>query len=199
MFTGVIQEVGKVIDTNFAQDFLKIKIWGKKLNSSKIGESVAINGVCLTITKITKPDIYEFDIIQETLQKTNLQNLQKNSPVNIEKALKLNQGIDGHLVLGHVDFSGKIKKINRRGKNTSLQIGMPAKFRKYITYKGSVTINGVSLTVSKAFKNHFAVELIPYTLKNTNLGNLNINDKVNIEIDIIARYLENLISHHENH
>ena len=177
MFTGIIQEVGKVPKVKNKKDEKIFTIETVKiLESKKIGDSIAINGACLTVTEI------------ETLDLTNLSEIKENSEVNIEGALKMGQSLDGHIVQGHVDCIGKVLG----WKKNVLQIKFPSKIQKYIALKGSITINGVSLTISKRKKEEFEVSLILHTIQNTNLGKLKKNDKVNLEIDIIARYLETL-------
>jgi riboflavin synthase len=193
MFTGIIKEIGIIEEI---EELKTSKLFKIKCNSALIGkkidESIAVNGVCVTI--IEKDDqSFKFSAISETLEKSNLNELEKGSEVNLEPALTLAQGIDGHLVQGHVDNTAEIKAI----KENRLIIESPKDLVKYIAHKGSITINGVSLTVSKIEEGYFAVELIPHTQENTNLGKLKKGDRVNLEIDLIARYLEGLLNQKE--
>jgi len=147
----------------------------------------------MTITKI-KSKTFTFEAIPESLEKTNLANLVKNSKVNLEPALKLNQDIDGHLVLGHIDDTAKVISLKNEEEHIILKMKTPKTLKQYITHKGSISINGVSLTISNCTKTSFSVDLIPHTLKLTNLSNLKKDDRVNIEIDMIARYLKGLLN-----
>jgi riboflavin synthase len=154
----------------------------------KKGDSLAINGVCLTLVKKEKDFLYFF-LSQETLDKTNLGLLKPGNKVNLEIPLTLQSPLSGHLVTGHVDGKGKVIKIERRGQNKRLFISFPKDLRKYIIPKGSIAINGVSLTVALLFENYLEIELIPFTLEHTNLNQLKAGDIINIECDLIGKYL----------
>ncbi len=193
MFTGIIEEMGKVETISTEKGNKNFVISTKKiLNGKKIGDSITVNGACCTITKKQNTN-FTFAAIPETLKKTNLDSLKKGNLVNLEGSLTLNKALDGHIVQGHVDTKAKIIKLEQSSKKNQLTIQLPQKVKKYLALKGSITINGVSLTVSDLKNSSFSVDLIPYTLKETNLGLLKKNDYINLEIDIIARYLENLI------
>lgn len=185
MFTGIIQEMGTAEKTGKT---LKVRAGGV-LKDKKTGDSIAVDGVCLTITKLSKNSFWA-DVIAETAKLTTLGKLKPGQKVNLEPAMKCGGILNGHFVTGHIDTTGKILK----NKNGTVDIGFHKKFKKYIAKKGSITINGVSLTVADLDGSIFTVKLIPHTIKNTNLGNLKKNDKVNIEVDILARYLEQLLN-----
>lgn len=184
MFTGIIKEIGFLKNKiKHSKAVFDLEIACKKIKP-KAGDSIAVNGVCLTVVKKTNTGFWT-NVVSETFKKTNLKFLNTNSPVNLEPALKMNDKFDGHFVTGHIDDIGTVLKISAR----ELIISFPKNLSKFIAKKGSVALNGVSLTVAKVQKNKLSVALIPFTNKNTNLGILKKGDKVNIEIDIIARYL----------
>ena len=196
MFTGIILELGKVVAVEKIAQGAKLKIFSEKLiKDSQRGDSIAVNGVCLTVTEIdrTKKTL-SFDVSQETLKKTTLGELKKESPVNLESALTLNTKLGGHLVTGHVDGVGVIKKVEKFGNYIKIEIATPQEVLKYCVPKGSVAVDGISLTVVDLFTNSFSVVIIPHTLKMTTLGFKNVGDSVNLEPDIIAKYVEKFIS-----
>ncbi len=197
MFTGIIQELGEIqkIESQKTIKTFTVKTNSSFLINKKIGDSIAVNGVCVSITKKNK-NHFTFDAIKETLNKTNFNELKKNKKINLESSLKINQSLDGHIIQGHVDGIGKIKNLKISNKNniSFLEITLPEILEKYIAFKGSISINGVSLTISDLTEKTFRVDLIPHTIKKTNLQFLKKNDKVNLEIDIIARYLERLLN-----
>ncbi len=194
MFTGIIKELGKVKKITKSSQSATFVIQAKSiLKNKKIGESIAVNGVCVTITKLTKGN-FEFEAIKETLDISNLKSLEIDDEVNLEPALTLNQSLDGHLVQGHIDTEGTVENYN---ENT-LTIKFPKQISDCLAFKGSITVNGVSLTISDLQDSTFSVSLIPHTLKNTNLKNLKKGDKVNLEVDLIARYLKNLLDKKDN-
>lgn len=190
MFTGIIQEIGKVKELKKNPSGMEILVESKKVvKKKKIGDSIAINGACLTIVAINDNG-FAVEIVEETLNRTNLKDLQIGSAINLEPALSLNQGLDGHLVQGHIDTEGTVESLDKKG---ILTIKFPANINHYLAFKGSITINGVSLTIANLQDDTFSVALIPHTLANTNLKNLKKGDKVNLEVDLIARYLKNLL------
>lgn len=192
MFTGIITHLGKIKDIQTKTDQVYISIESTIVDRLELGSSIAIDGICLTVTAL-QGDSFEIQAMPETLRLTNLSQKSIGSKINLEKPLTLNQGLDGHIVLGHVDGVGKVTKSQRESdKNWILQVQPPSDLLKFITYKGSITINGVSLTVSKQEGEVFEVSLIDYTLQNTNLSDLKTGDLVNLEIDVVARYLEKL-------
>ena len=191
MFTGIIEEMGIVegISSKKNLSVLKVRVQ-KVLKGAKKGTSIAVNGVCLTVTDIKK-DILEFDIMRETLLKTNLGTLRPKDCVNLERALKANGRIDGHFVSGHVDDMGLIKAKITGENYTELQISTKRNLMKYIAPKGSVCLDGVSLTIGEVRKTYFSIYLIPFTLEVTTLGNMKKGDRINIETDILAKYILN--------
>ncbi len=191
MFTGIIEEMGIVEGISSKENLSVLKVRAKKvLKGVKLGTSIAVNGACLTVTDIKK-NVLMFDVMRETLLKTNLGTLKPKSHVNLERALKANGRVDGHFVSGHVDDIGRIT-VKITGENyTELRIGIKKDLMKYIVPKGSVCLDGVSLTVGEVKKTYFSVYLIPFTLDVTTLGNMKKGNKVNIETDILAKYILN--------
>lgn len=185
MFTGIIEYLGVVRRNNKKELILQAPEISRKI---KEGDSLAVNGVCLTLTKKERDFLY-FSLSQETLYKTNLGLLKPGSKVNLEMPLTLQTPLSGHLVTGHVDGKGKVLKIEKRTPGKRLFISFPKDLRKYIIPKGSIAINGVSLTVASLYENYMEIELIPFTLEHTNLNQLKTGDIINIECDLIGKYL----------
>ena len=196
MFTGIIQAKGSIHEVHSSEKgaVLVINSNGLDLTDSNVGDSIAVNGVCLTATELKK-NSFTADVSQETLSCTTFSELTKGQHVNLEKSLRLNQGIDGHLVSGHVDGIGEVDSVYTEGVSTRLKIKAMSDLMKYIAKKGSICINGVSLTVNSVDGNIFDVNIVPHTFSATTLGSLNEKSKVNLEIDIIARHVEQLINH----
>lgn len=193
MFTGIIEEIGEVKTISKFNNALKIKISAKKiLEDIKIGDSISTNGVCLTVTDFTNSD-FVVDAVEETVKSTNLLNLKIKDKLNLERALTLSSRLGGHIVQGHIDSIGEIINIRKKDLSTIYEIKVSNSILDLIVTKGSITLNGVSLTVSKVNKNSFEISVIPETIKKTNIENLNIKDKVNLETDIIGRYIQKLI------
>ena len=193
MFTGIITHLGQIKNIEQKESQTYFTIESELVRSLSLGASVAVDGICLTVTEL---DLHAFQVqtMPETLKLTNLLQRKIEDRLNLEPALKLDQGIDGHLVQGHVDGVGKVvENIRRQDQNWILKIQPPKELLKYIAHKGSITINGVSLTVSNLVADSFEVSLIDYTLQHTNLSVLLKDDSVNLEVDLIARYLEKLI------
>lgn len=190
MFTGLTQptQITKILKSK--SNFLVCVKKPKKLKI-KIGDSINLNGICSTIIKFSKTDIC-FEYIDETLKKTTAPKWKKGENINLETSLKASNLLGGHLVSGHIECVGIINKIIKNPRGKKLYLKYPPKYNKYIISKGSIAINGVSLTVIDDKKGEFSVSLIAHTIKNTNLGSLKKNDKVNLEFDIFAKYLEKL-------
>ncbi|HXG13673.1 MAG TPA: riboflavin synthase [Candidatus Nitrosotenuis sp.] len=192
MFTGIIEGVGKVLslskNTNRRSAVKMTVDLGKNAKGLKIGQSVALNGVCLTVTGISKSKC-NFEMIDETTKKTDLGNLKVGSIVNIERSLKVGDRMEGHFVLGHVDGVGTIKKIEKRPKEIKVWFEIPKHLSRFVVQKGSIAIDGISLTVVDAKKNLASVCLIPHTVEVTNFQTKRVGDKVNIETDILGKYL----------
>ncbi len=194
MFTGIIQALGH-IKTKVSYDkgaVFSFSATNFDFSSVAIGDSIAVNGVCLTAVEIGE-DFFKADVSQETLDCSIFSQLEQGDSVNLEKALRLNQGIDGHLVSGHVDGIAQVNDQFKEGESTRFKISVPDNLVKYIAKKGSVCINGVSLTVNSITDNIFDLNIVPHTLTVTTLGKLKVGSKVNLEVDIIARHLEQLL------
>ena len=193
MFTGIIEEVGKIRKLYRNNDIVDLEIDCKKIiHDLKTGESVSVSGICLTVTKIMG-NSFTVQIVPETINRTNAKYWVENTLVNLERSLQLSDRINGHIVQGHVDETFKVKEVNIIKDSWVISFILNKKFQKFIIYKGSISINGVSLTISSVKKDFFSVSLIPETLKRTNLVNLKSNDLVNVEIDIFAKYIENFL------
>lgn len=195
MFTGIIKEVGIIQKIESPQDTngnQKICIKANLSANLNIGASISVDGACLTVIS-QDSNQFEAEIMPETINRTLAANYKIGRKVNLEPAMQLNEHLDGHLVTGHVDFKAQITSIQSGTDGYVLKINFPPEYRKYIAMKGSVTVNGVSLTISKLHTDAFEISLIPHTLEITNLGELKENSVVNIEVDLIARYLENLL------
>lgn len=195
MFTGIVQAIGTVSAiTKLNDDSKKIIINSAGLDSDfSIGESINVNGVCLTVES-NQDAILSFTAVKETLNRSNLRELQIDSQVNLERAATLTTLMGGHLVTGHIDKTSKVISIHKSDNWTILEISIDQGDKKYLIHKGSITINGVSLTISDIKSNTFEVNLIPQTLSETNLNNLRINDEVNVEFDLIGKYVLNKAS-----
>lgn len=192
MFTGIIEGLGNIVSfdkktNNRSAAKMKINI-GKIAKGLKIGDSVAINGVCLTAVSISK-GITEFEMVGETIKKTNLGSLERGDKVNIERSLKIGERLEGHFVLGHVDGIGIISKIEKQSNQIQIWITLPKELSKHVIKKGSITVDGISLTVVDVLKDKFSVSIIPHTMQITNLSYKKVGDKVNIETDILGKYI----------
>ncbi len=189
MFTGIVEEIGVIESVQSMKDLTLVAVKvGKILAGTKLGDSIAIDGVCLTVVKKGASLIY-FEAVKETLHKTTAGIWKKGARVNLERALLANGRLGGHFVTGHVDGMGIAIRIVKKENNVSITFKFPQELKKFIVLKGSICLNGVSLTIGKVLKNTCEVYLIPHTLKETNLGLLKLSDPVNIEIDILARYI----------
>jgi len=190
MFTGLIETIGTVKAARFAGDSMVLNIdLGKLANEGKTGDSIAINGACLTITKL-QGSLASFDISAETLAKSTLGKLKPSSEVNVERSLKANDRFGGHFVLGHVDGTATIDAIDKKGEFANIKFAAKADLLDAIIAKGSVAIDGISLTIATVDQNSFGVSVIPETLKRTTLGKAKIGDCVNIETDIIVKTIK---------
>ena len=198
MFSGIIQAVGTIekIEDCENDKRLSIDTGNLDLYDLKIGDSIAVNGVCLSVIEIFK-HIIVADVSTETLSCTTLGELEVRSPVNLEKALRLSDRLNGHLVSGHIDGIGVVQQRIADGRSERFIIEMPEKLSRYICKKGSICVDGISLTVNDANDSTFSVNIIPHTLQETALGDCVSGKHVNIEIDIIARYLDSLVGTHK--
>ncbi len=192
MFTGIIEAKAKATllkGNGKAKSFsLRLQLPSAMRKSLKKGDSVAVNGVCLTARSLGS-DWVGCDLLQETLRSSNLGDFADGGLVNVESSLKAGRKIGGHFLTGHVDVTGCVDRIQRRGQDRILTVSFPLKFGKYLVSKGSVAMDGVSLTVMSAGVGNFAVHLIPHTLRATTLGSKKAGDRVNLEFDILAKYL----------
>ena len=192
MFTGIIKNKGKVVSIIKKNKGYEVKINSNLVFSKKnIGTSISINGVCLTLTKFLNKNLFFF-ISYSTFQITNFKYLKKNSTVNLEKSLKFGDEIAGHFVQGHIDTVGKVISLKKLAKTWTFLIKVDSKFSHLLVDKGSITIDGISLTIVKSFKNQFTLVVIPHTLKLTNIISLKTGDVVNVEFDIVIKYLSKI-------
>jgi len=194
MFTGIITAVGRLtLLAPHAGDIrLHIDPVGLDLGDVKQGDSIAVNGVCLTVVEMTDKNL-QFDVSQETLQRTSLGQLKTGSEINLEKALAVGDRLGGHFVSGHVDGLGEVISKTASARSWQYKIKVPAALERYIAEKGSITIDGVSLTVNAVFSGGFDINIIPHTLQETIIKHYQTGTKVNLEVDLIARYLERLL------
>ncbi|MCK4401589.1 riboflavin synthase [bacterium] len=190
MFTGIIQEIGSIIRIKKSSQSCELCIGAKSIKNSNIGDSIAINGVCLTITKIDGNN-FSADVINETLQRTNLGLLRAGDRVNIERPLRVGEQLSGHFVLGHIDNTGTIISAVL-GSERILEVKTKDGIMNYIVEKGSIAVDGVSLTVAEVYKMSFKVALIPHTISITTLGNKKRGDIVNLETDVLAKHVAKL-------
>ena len=195
MFTGIIQAKGSIREVRSSKEGARLKINSNELNllDSKVGDSIAVDGVCLTATEVAD-NWFSVDVSNETMSCTTFSKLNQGQNVNLEKSLRLNQGIDGHLVSGHVDGVGTVNSIDKDGECIRIKIEVQSDIVKYIAKKGSICVNGVSLTVNSVENNIFDVNIVPHTFSVTTLGELKLNSNANLEIDQVARYVERLLT-----
>lgn len=189
MFTGIVNHLGHFKAYNLGKKVMSIEA-PTVAHKLELGESLAINGVCLSLIKKDKNTLH-FNLSEETLLRTNLGSLRRGDKLNLELPVTLSTPLSGHLVTGHVDGTGKILKISSSGMGKRISLSFSEELKPYLILKGSVAINGISLTISALTSSSFDVELIPMTLKNSNLGALKRGDEVNIESDLIGKYVYN--------
>lgn len=198
MFTGLIEEQGKIRAINSSSNGIRLTVECKEILSDvRKGASICTNGVCLTVTDFGK-DFINLDVSNETVRVSTFKDLKVNDFVNLERALTLEKRIDGHIVSGHIDCIATFINKKDDGFSKEFFFKLPTGFAKYVIYKGSIAINGVSLTIASIKDDIFSVELIPTTLKDVNLSALNVGDKVNIETDLFAKYVEKIFGSKDN-
>jgi len=194
MFTGLIEEVGSVTAIGASKNGNQLKIAAPRI-AKKIrrGDSLAVNGCCLTLNS-RRGDELIFDLLEETVARTNLKNLQRKQPVNLERAVAASERLGGHFVQGHIDCVSPVITYQQSGTDFRLEIELPEAFARYVAYKGSIAVNGISLTVAEIFPKSFIVWIIPYTKTHTNLDRAHPGHLMNLEFDILAKYVERMVS-----
>ena len=194
MFTGLIEEVGKVVEVRASDGGTQLQIAAPRTaKKARRGDSIAVNGCCLTLTS-RRGDRLTFDLLEETIARTNLQKLRRNDPVNLERALPADGRLGGHFVQGHIDCVSRIVALDKKGADFRLEVELPAEFAQYVTHKGSIALDGISLTVADVFPKSFLVWIIPYTKRHTNLDRAQVGALVNVEFDILAKYVERVLA-----
>ncbi len=198
MFTGIVEETGVVDSIKPTAKSIRLTIAAKRCaRGLKLGDSVAVNGCCLTVVKLTNrrsSKLVQFDLLRETWERTNLQFCQTGSLVNLERPLRADGRLDGHFVTGHVDGVGKISRWERAGQDHVLEVTAPAEVLRYIVLKGSIAVDGISLTVAGVTKKGFRLWIIPHTYEVTALRERKAGDAVNLEADILGKYVEQFVS-----
>ena len=196
MFTGLIEEVSSVIGIHGTSRGTQLQIVAPRIAEKiQMGDSIAVNGCCLTVVA-HRGEQLSFDLLQETLDRTNLKTLHHKSRVNLERAVAADGCLGGHFVQGHVDCAARIVALEKKGTEHRLEIELPAEFAQYVARKGSIAVNGISLTVAEVFQESFAVWIIPHTQARTNLDTASEDDLVNLEFDLIAKYVERMLDRH---
>ena len=190
MFTGIVEEIGTI--NNLVNSVLTIQA-EKVLTDIKLGDSIAVNGTCLTVVNFTESK-FSVDLAPETLRRTTFGDLNSGDTVNLERALSANDRFGGHMVQGHVDATGRVISIRDEGDSSIFRISNPKRLKPYLVEKGFIAIDGISLTIVKVLTSSFTLSVIPYTRINTNLRDQRIGGKVNLEVDILAKYVENLMA-----
>jgi len=197
MFTGLVETLGSITALEKADNGIRLSVKPMTDYELKTGDSVSVNGVCLTVTDTGK-NAPAFDVSPETLRSTNLGELRVGNKVNLERALRLSDRLGGHVVTGHVDGVGTILEKRQAGEYTFYTFEAPAAISRYIVKKGSIAIDGISLTVVEIERRGFSVAIIPHTLKATNIGGKNVGDRVNLEADILGKYIEKFLGGNDN-
>ena len=194
MFTGLIEEVGRAVVLPASDRGAQLQIDAPRIvKKIRSGDSISVNGCCLTLAS-RRGDRLTFDLLEETIARTNLKNLQRNDRVNLERALAANERFGGHFVQGHIDCVSPIVSFEKEGANFRLELGLPSKFAAYVACKGSIAVNGISLTVAEILPESFVAWIIPYTKRHTNLDRARTGELVNLEFDILAKYVERMLS-----
>ncbi len=193
MFTGIIEELGIVKGVRSQTGGMRLSISGRAVSEGmKIGDSIAVNGACLTVVELSN-SIFSVDVSRETLDKTNIGKLRVGDKVNLERPMRLSDRLGGHLVAGHIDAVGVIRGIVKKGDTSIFTFEAPPELAQYLIYKGSVAVDGISLTVNEIQGNRFTVTIIPHTARITTLGFKKIGDSVNLEADLIGKYIKKFL------
>lgn len=194
MFTGLIEAIGSVLWIRATERGTQLQIAAPGIAETiRKGDSLAVNGCCLTVTGLRGEQV-TFDLLEETLDRTNLRALRRDSLVNLERPLAAGDSLGGHFVQGHVDCAARVLAFEGNGGDHRLEVELPAEFAHYIAYKGSVALNGISLTVAEVFPQSFAVWIIPHTKRHTNLDAIVPGDLLNVEFDLLAKYVERMLA-----
>jgi riboflavin synthase len=194
MFTGLVEEIGSVLWIRATERGTQLQIAAPGISQEvRKGDSLAVNGCCLTVTGHRREQL-TFDLLEETLDRTNLRTLRRDSVVNLERSLSASDLLGGHFVQGHVDCAARVIAFEENGADHRLEVELPPDFAHYIAYKGSVAVNGISLTVAEVLPNSFAVWVIPHTKRHTNLDAVAPGDSLNVEFDLLAKYVERMMT-----
>ncbi|MDX1586754.1 MAG: riboflavin synthase [Balneolaceae bacterium] len=196
MFTGIVEEVGIVKEIKTMEGGKEFSIEASFTGECHVDESIAVNGVCLTVVSFDEKS-FHVQAVSETLRKTNLGNLELNGEVNLERSLTLDKAIEGHIMQGHVDTTGTLKKIEKEGADILITVEYPEEYRDLIVGRGSIAIDGISLTVARESGNKCVVAIIPYTWDYTNLKSKELGDPLNIEFDIFGKYIVKYLENHQ--
>jgi riboflavin synthase len=194
MFTGLIEEIGRVLWIRATERGTELEIAAPGIaRNIRTGHSVAVDGCCLTV-KTHRAEQVTFDLLEETLERTTLKNLRRESLVNLERAVPGDGRLGGHFVLGHIDCAGRVVSFEDADGDFRLEVELPPEFSQYVVFKGSIAVNGISLTVAEVLPESFAVWIVPHTRRTTNLQSTLAGDQVNIEFDILAKYIERMLA-----
>jgi riboflavin synthase len=194
MFTGLIEEVGSVVTVGASKKRNQLKIAAPRVAKKvRRGDSLAVNGCCLTLSSHRGEELV-FDLLDETIARTNLKNLQRKQPVNLERAVAGTERFGGHFVQGHIDCVSPVIAYQKSGADFRLEIALPKAFAHYVAHKGSIAVNGISLTVAEVLPKSFVVWIVPYTKTHTNLDHARAGDPMNLEFDILAKYIERMLA-----
>ena len=195
MFTGLIEEVGRVAAVRADNRSTRLQIAAPQIaKQTRSGDSIAVNGCCLTLASRRGNDL-TFDLLEETIARTNLKKLRRNDQINLERPLRADGRLGGHFVQGHIDYASPILAFDKKDVDFRLEISLPAEFASYVAPKGSIAVNGISLTVAEVLPGSFVAWIIPYTKEHTNLDGAEADDLVNLEFDILAKYVERMLRH----
>jgi len=195
MFTGIIEEIGKIDRTSSSGGSLLLAVKAPKVSADlKVGDSVNINGACQTVIEV-RDDGFVVEAVEETLKRTTLGRLASGDRVNLERALRASDRLGGHLVSGHVDFVSRMRSATEKNQSWLFEFEIPPEYQTHFVEKGSVAVDGISLTVVKVLKDSFTVSVIPFSMKETTLANKKVGEPVNIETDLIGKYVERILTH----
>jgi len=195
MFTGLIGEVGRVVSARGGDRGTQLQVAAPQIaKQTRSGDSIAVNGCCLTLAS-RRGNGLTFDLLEETIARTNLKKLRRNDQVNLERPLRADGRLGGHFVQGHIDCASPILAFDKKDVDFRLEISLPVEFASYVAPKGSIAVNGISLTVAEVLPGSFVAWIIPYTKEHTNLDGAEADDLVNLEFDILAKYVERMVRH----